>query len=161
MTLRFREARDGDHLLTQFQCDCCHFQNVQKRNPVVADHRDRLFMICIRRANLDDFCSREQGTIMGNCQEGQRHLSNCEAMGIEDPYEPRGPYPVQGRVGIKTACSLLIRSLDAGKNAATVQYETMRKLRLHMSNFVHTTPGGLGSTFIADNGKEGIGSSDS
>ena len=23
--MRFREARDGDHLMTNFQCDCCHF----------------------------------------------------------------------------------------------------------------------------------------
>lgn len=22
--IRFREARDGNHLLTPFQCDCCH-----------------------------------------------------------------------------------------------------------------------------------------
>jgi hypothetical protein len=83
--LRFREARDGDHLLTQFQCDCCHFQNVQRRNPVVANHCDRLFMICIQRANLDGFWSWERGRIMGKRQEGQRHLSNCDVMGIEDP----------------------------------------------------------------------------
>jgi hypothetical protein len=93
--------------------------------------------------------------ITGNRQEGLRHLSNCEAMGIVEPYEPRGPYPVQDAVGMKTACSLLIQSLDPGKNADTIQYETMQKLRLHMSNFVHTTPSGLGSTFIADNGKGG------
>jgi hypothetical protein len=43
----------------------------------------------------------------------------------------------------------------AGKNVEKVQYETMRKLRSHMSNFVHTTPGGLGATFIAEDGKGG------
>jgi hypothetical protein len=75
---------------------------------------------------------------------GQGSVSNCDAMGIEDLY------PVQDGVGMKTACSLLLRLLDAGKNADTIHYETMQKLRSHMSNFVHTTPGGLGSTFIAD-----------
>jgi hypothetical protein len=26
---RFREARDRDHLLTTFQCNCCHFQIIK------------------------------------------------------------------------------------------------------------------------------------
>jgi hypothetical protein len=45
--------------------------------------------------------------------------------------------------------------LDAGKNADTIQYKAMQKVRSHMSNFVPTTPGGLGSTFIMDDGKGG------
>jgi hypothetical protein len=153
--LRFREARDGDHLLTSFQCDCCQFQNIQRRNPVEESHQDRLFMMCIRRAILDSFWSRERGTVSGNRQEGMRHLSNCDALGTNEPYQARGPFPVEDKCGIKTAVSLLLRSLDAGKNADTIQYETMRKLRSHMSNFVHTTPGGLGATFIAEDGKGG------
>jgi hypothetical protein len=27
---RFRTARDGDHLMCPFQCDDCHFYNIQK-----------------------------------------------------------------------------------------------------------------------------------
>jgi hypothetical protein len=30
---RFRVGRDGDHLLCPFQCDLCHFQNIQRRLP--------------------------------------------------------------------------------------------------------------------------------
>jgi hypothetical protein len=75
-------------------------------------------------------------------------------MGIKDPYEPRGPYPVHDVDGMKTAFSLLLCLLDAGKNADTIQNETILfELGWHMSNFVHTMPGGLGSTFIADDGK--------
>jgi hypothetical protein len=39
---RFWEARDRDHLLTPFQCDCCYFQNIKQRNPEEANHQDKL-----------------------------------------------------------------------------------------------------------------------
>jgi hypothetical protein len=55
---RFRKARDGDHLMCPFQCDVCHFRNIQGRSPS-EDHHDKLFMLCIRRANLDALWSRE------------------------------------------------------------------------------------------------------
>jgi hypothetical protein len=44
---RFWEARDGDLLLTPFQCDCCHFQNIKQRKPEEANHQDKLLLICI------------------------------------------------------------------------------------------------------------------
>jgi hypothetical protein len=62
---------------------------------------------------------------------------------------------LEDQFGMKTACSMLLRSLDAGKNSDKIQYETMQKLRSHMSNFVHTTPTGLGATLIADDRKGG------
>jgi hypothetical protein len=49
---RFRVGRDGDHWICPFQCDLCHFQNVQRRPPG-CDPRDEYFLLCIRRANLD------------------------------------------------------------------------------------------------------------
>jgi hypothetical protein len=48
-----------------------------------------------------------------------------------------------------------IKVIGCRGDAEKIQYKTIRKLRSHMSNFVHTTPGGLGSTFIADDGKGG------
>ena len=38
---RFKEGRDGDSLMTQFQCDMCHFQNVYGRDPTT-NHMDEL-----------------------------------------------------------------------------------------------------------------------
>jgi hypothetical protein len=29
---RFMEARAGDHLMTQFQCETCHFRNIMGRD---------------------------------------------------------------------------------------------------------------------------------
>ena len=31
---RFKEGRDSDHLLVPFQCDTCHFVNIQGRLPM-------------------------------------------------------------------------------------------------------------------------------
>jgi hypothetical protein len=39
-----------------------------------------------------------------------------------------------------------MRTMDKGRNTDTIQYETARKMRSMVSNFIHTTPGGTGST---------------
>jgi hypothetical protein len=52
---------------------------------------------------------------------------------------------------------LLLRSREKGKNAEFVQYETIRKVRSHFSNFIHTIPGGMGDMFItSDNMVNGV-----
>jgi hypothetical protein len=38
---RFLVARKGDHLITPFQCDLCHFRNIQGRNPSKVSAVDR------------------------------------------------------------------------------------------------------------------------
>ena len=30
---RFMTGRDGDHLMCPYQCDLCHFRNIQQRDP--------------------------------------------------------------------------------------------------------------------------------
>jgi hypothetical protein len=50
---------------------------------------------------------------------------------------------------------MLLRLLDAGKNADKIQSEAMRKLHSHMSNFIHMMSGGFGATFIANDMKGG------
>ena len=50
---RFKCARDGDHLTTPFQCDLCHFRNIQGRDPLAHSDKDCLLLEFIRRANLD------------------------------------------------------------------------------------------------------------
>jgi hypothetical protein len=50
---RFQAARDGDHLITSFQCHFCHFQVHTHREPDPGNPRDVLLVCCIIRANLD------------------------------------------------------------------------------------------------------------
>lgn len=61
----FKCARDSDHLMCPFQCDECHFYNIQKRCPGVRAQDDVLLMY-IQRANLDTLWARESATVHAN-----------------------------------------------------------------------------------------------
>jgi len=39
---RFIEARAGDHLMIEFQCDVCHFRNIQRRDLDPKEAKDYL-----------------------------------------------------------------------------------------------------------------------
>jgi hypothetical protein len=154
--LRFREAREGDHLLCGFQCDECHFINMKGRPPKAGNLYDELVLVCVRRASLDTLWARERSTVYSNRLEGLRYLEICKSMGLEEEaYPPRGPYPCVDSWGMRVACAILMRSMDKGRNAPTIQYETMRKLRSHVANFVHTCPGGIGARFMGEEGAAG------
>ena len=67
--LRFKEARDGDHLMAPFQCDLCHFVNIQGRLPEPSDEQDKLLLLTIRRVVLDSLWARERSTVTKNRDE--------------------------------------------------------------------------------------------
>lgn len=140
---RFKVGRGGDHLMTPFQCDECSFYNIQLRYPSESV-QDKLLCVCIRRAILDAFWSREPSTVKGNLGELKMVLRSSETLGILDPLPARGPFPISDDCGMRTACALLMRTLNPGKNSEMVQFETARKARSAVSNFVHTTPSGTG-----------------
>jgi hypothetical protein len=56
---RFLVARDGDNLTTPFQCDACHFMNINGREPLDGLASDVRLLKGIRRVNLDAFWVRE------------------------------------------------------------------------------------------------------
>lgn len=141
---RFKEARDGDVWMSPFQCDTCHFVNIKKRGPDPATLGDKTLLDIIRRANLDAFWSRERSTVRANWLEGKRAAEILTDLGIEAPLglHQRGPFPVEDTFGMVPAIAFLQRSLDPGRNAANVQFDTVRKLRTFYSNFYATTPPG-------------------
>jgi hypothetical protein len=153
---RFKEARDGDHLMTPFQCDSCHFENCKKRSPIEGNLQDEVALLGIRRANLDALWSRERSTVRANRLQGKMWISVSESAGWTDHGLPkRGPYPVEDTFGMQAAVNLLLRSRSVGINSRTIQYETTRKLRSFLSNFVHTTFDGHGDTFMSEDGNGG------
>ena len=64
---RFRIARDGDHLMgILIECDMCQLRNVNERDPIYGNSKDDYTLLCIRRAILNVFWSRETSTVLGN-----------------------------------------------------------------------------------------------
>lgn len=153
---RFKEARDGDHLMSTFQCDWCHFENIEGRSANPERFvSDGAAMKAIRRAQLDAFWARERSTVNSNRLEAIKYRASGSEAGWSRLYCERGPFPVRDDAGMRDATIMLLRSRDPGKNARTIQFETLRKMRSHLANFYHTTPGGLGSTFVAEDGGGG------
>ena len=153
--VRFEDARNGDHFMCPFQCDLCHFRNIQKRDPV-SDTTDALLKVFIRRANLDALWAREPGTVYGNLRERRRALQGAARLGIADPHPfARGPFPVEDTMGMAMACTILERSLDPGRNSDTIEYDTLRKQRAYYSNYVHSSAIGMGpATLAGEKGKQ-------
>jgi hypothetical protein len=120
--LRFQEAREGDHLLCGFQCDVCHFIDMKGRAPQTGNVYDSLVLLCVRRASLDTLWARERLTVHSNKMEGVRYLGISWIMGLEEEaYPARGPFPCSDIWGMRVACAILMRSMDKGRNAATIQ----------------------------------------
>ena len=147
---RFLHARDGDHLMCPFQCDLCHFRNIQKRDPG-PDPRDAYAMMAIRRATLDSFWARESSTVLANQREQKHDIKASEAYGMScnRRSQPAEPYRVEDDWGMYEAIALLHRSLDKGRNKPTVQFSTMRKLRAFFSNVFHTGNASTGMSSLA------------
>ena len=148
----FCHARPGDHLITPFQCELCHFRNVFKRDPNMDSEEDKWALKCIIRANLDAFWARRSSTVQGNTREMARAMRILESLRIASPtaIHRRGPYPIEDVMGMVPAMISLQRSLDKGRNSKTIQWDTMRGIRSTFSNFIHTTTSGTRGAVLSD-----------
>lgn len=126
---RYRVGRNGNHLVTVFQCDHCIFVNLTRRLPLPHSPRDNLTLCCIRRANLDAMWGRETSTIRSTVQAVQKTISLLNSLGIEPEYPALGPFPVTDQLGYGVALAMLLKSLEPGRYADHQQFETIRKLR--------------------------------
>jgi hypothetical protein len=141
---RFMEARAGDHLMTQFQCETCHFRNIMGRDPLTdISAGDRELMGDLRRALLDAFWSREPPTVKGNLIEAVRGERYGDRTGMPSVTPEMGPFPLEDTSGMKAALAVLDRSLDKGKHAEFVQWDTFRKARSVVTNISQAGVSGL------------------
>jgi hypothetical protein len=132
---KYVKARNGDHLICPFQCDLCHFRNVQKRNPQMNSERDKRALTAIRRANLDAFWGRAEGTVDNNRREIKRAITLAEdRFGLWNFLPPMGPHRVSDDWGMSVAMLMIERSMSKGKYGNNLQFETTRKLRSGFSN---------------------------
>jgi hypothetical protein len=133
--IRYRRARNGDHLLTPFECDLCVFRNLQHRNPVPDSPQDTLLLCCIRRAILDALWGRESLTVRATLSAAQNLLRMWRKVGLQPDFPARGPYPLGDSFGYRVAIGMLLKSLEPGRYSHRYQqFETIRKLRAGYSN---------------------------
>jgi hypothetical protein len=147
---RYLHARDGDNLVTPFQCDTCHFRNIMERDPINGLPQDMRVLKLIRRANLDAFWSREPRTVratLSSCQHGSKIAAS---LGFKHKlFRPMGPFPLDDNFGMCAAMVLLQQSLKPGKYAANLQFGTVRKFRSAFSNVFHASVEGQQATVMA------------
>ena len=152
---RFLFGRAGDHLVTTFQCDLCHFRNITSRSPG-DDEQDGMLLHFIRRANLDALWSRERGTIKNTMREIANIRERARLLGFDGDamLPPMGPHPVEDVVGMGLAVCVLQRSLDVGRNEATVQFSTTQKMKTAYANMWRASlEGSKSSVFSRDTAK--------
>ena len=132
---RYVEGRNGDHLVTPFQCDLCHFRNMTGRDPVPNLPQDIRLEKLIRRANLDALWSREPSTVSSVLLLSRQGIATAKALGIQKAlYRPMGPFPLEDTFGMAAAVVMLHQSLKPGKYDRNVQFGTVCKFRSSFSN---------------------------
>jgi hypothetical protein len=140
---RFRQGRDGDHLMTPFQCELCHFRNIFWRDPYERSSIDKEALEFFRRASLDAFWSRAPSTVRGNLNEGKRTQRFVSRFGLPSLIPAMGLFPLEDSMGMMVAASILDRSLDPGLTEEFVQWETFRGTRSFVTNATQAGVTGL------------------
>ncbi len=150
---RFMQGRNGDNLVTPFQCDLCHFHNLMKRDPIPELAQDVRLMKLIRRANLDALWSQEPTTISATLLSARHGARIAKSLGFGDqlyrPMGPMGPFPLEDSFGMGAALVMLQMSLQPGKYDKHVQFSTVRKFRSAYSNVYHASVDGMGASVLA------------
>ena len=120
-----------------FECDLCSFRNVVGRDPDPSNRRDEFTLTAIKRVLLDVMWAREPGTVASNWGRSKRDFS----MAVEHlSIDPRTILPALGnpividRVGLGVALTTVLASLRPGRNAGTVQFDTIRKTQTWYAN---------------------------
>jgi hypothetical protein len=147
---RYMMGRNGDNLVTPFQCDLCHFRNLMKRDPLMSLPQDLRMLKLIRRANLDALWSREPSTVLATLNGCRYGSSIARYLGFGDYlFPPMGPFPLQDTFGMGIAIVMLESSLRPGRYDSHVQYRTIRKLRSAYFNVYHASLHGQNATVMA------------
>jgi hypothetical protein len=83
---------------------------------------------------------------LGNLREAKRIEDFARDMGMPPMCPPMGPFPLFDTFGMEIASGILNWSLNKGKYAEHVQYETFRKARSAVANVSQAGVSGLGAT---------------
>jgi hypothetical protein len=147
--LHFAVERPEDHLFCPFQCELCHFRNLQGRPPQVGSGilGDAELMKCLRQVNLDPFWSRKPSKMSQNFGKTNRSLQIAH-----HPLPKLGPWKVEDEFGVGAAVIMAKHSLDPGLTEITVQFETVHKMKSAFVNLYQASVDNASKAFIE--GKE-------
>ena len=101
------EGRDGDSLMTPFECDGCVFRKIRGMRPVSKRQQDQFLLELIRRANLDAFWSRARSTVAQNLSKTKLMLEFSKNVGLGGPFLSYGPAPCEDHCGYELAVDTL------------------------------------------------------
>lgn len=122
-------------MITPFQCDLCHFRNIYNRDPSKDILGDLRALTAIRRAILDSFWGRSENTVSTNKAAVKKIVDiSIGNYGMAGVLPKMGPHPLEDEWGMGIALVVLRKSLDKGKHAEFVQYDTARRMRSAYSN---------------------------
>jgi hypothetical protein len=153
--LRFKVARNGDNLITHFQCELCVFRNCNLEDPTDS-MIDSLTLCAYRRANLDAFWSRESSTVTSNRLWVKRGVELNEALSQRRCLPSLGPMPLADLTGHGVAALQLMASIRPGRyHKDHSQFDTVRKLRSAYSSLWGASSHGAAFNFSA--GRDGRG----
>ena len=133
------KARNGDWLFAPFQCETCWFGNIFQRDPISHSEVDTRVVVLLRRANLDLFWSRESSTVAGNLGKVRKVMEMWQDRNHHGPLPAITPWANSDEMGMRTAITMLEQSLDKGRLAEYVQFESCRKIRSTMSNIYNAS----------------------
>ena len=104
------------------------------RSPRSYSDMDQRIMSLVRRANLDLFWSRETATVANNLGKVKKVISLWRDRNNFSPLPAITPWKEQDEVGMSTAISMLEYSLEKGRIANYIQFDSCRTIRSAMSN---------------------------
>ena len=107
-------TRNGDYIITPFECDLYIFIKLQHRYPIISCNKDRKLCACIRRMNLDVFWSRSSITIGNNQSQIKKAIKLSKKVGLKGPFKSYSPMPGIDHCGYELAIEMLLTSIKPG-----------------------------------------------
>ena len=148
----FHYARDGDHIITPFQCDLRVFRCINNRNPVKGLSEDDTTLAFIWRANLESFWSHSPCTVNDNRSRAEQIIDSLDELGIaRGPFHDLGPTEDYDSFRYTTAIAMLSASRRRRRNSTShLQWSTIRHTRTTLSNHKRLGNRHLGSLALVD-----------
>jgi hypothetical protein len=120
-----------------FKCNLCSFWNMVRRDPDSANKQDEFTLMAIRRMLLDVMWAPKPNTVALNWSCGKRDFDmalNHLSLDHRTILLVLGNPKVEDCIGLGVALTTVLALLRPGKNATTVQFDTIQKTQTWYAN---------------------------